>query len=89
MTADRNAPAAATPTAPAATTGSLYVDSRPRGASVTVDGRTAGQTPVSLAEVTPGAHAVHIELTGKKPVSATARVVAGKTERITVSLEDK
>jgi len=84
------APAAPAPVpAPAVTTGTLYVDSRPRGATVTVDGKSAGQTPLMLPEVSPGSHVVKIEMDGKKPVTANPRVVAGQTERVTVSLEDR
>jgi serine/threonine protein kinase len=84
------APPVPTPDAsPAAFTGSLYVDSRPRGASVTIDGRAVGQTPISVPDVRAGTHVVRIEMDGKKPVSASPRIVAGKMERITVSLEDK
>jgi hypothetical protein len=85
-------PAAAAP-APAASsasfTGSLYVDSRPRGAHVTIDGKSVGQTPVTVPEVTAGSHVVRIEMDGKKPVTANPRIVAGQTERVTVSLEDR
>jgi len=83
------APAAPAPSTPAVTTGSLYVDSRPRGASVSVDGRSAGQTPLTLPDVTAGTHVVRIEMEGKKPVTANPRVVAGQMERVTVSLEDR
>jgi hypothetical protein len=70
-------------------TGSLFVDSRPRGATVLVDGKTVGQTPLSLPDVPVGSHVVRIEMDGKKPVTANPRVTAGKMERVTVSLEDK
>jgi serine/threonine protein kinase len=75
--------------APASYSGSLYVDSRPRGAKVLIDGRDVGQTPLSLPDLAAGSHLVRIEMDGKKPVTATPRVVAGKMERVTVSLEDK
>jgi hypothetical protein len=83
------APAPATPAQPAAVTGTLYVDSRPRGAAVTIDGRKAGQTPLTLAEIAAGSHVVQIDMDGKKSVTANPRVIAGQTERVTVSLEDK
>jgi hypothetical protein len=83
--ADSAAPSAATP----ARTGSIYVDSRPRGATVTIDGRNVGVTPLTLGEVAVGPHVVRIELTGKRPVTANPRVVAGQVERVTVSLEDR
>jgi hypothetical protein len=77
--------------APSAATfsGSLYVDSRPRGATVTIDGRSVGQTPVSVPDVPVGSHVVRIEMDGKRPVTANPRITAGKLERVTVSLEDK
>jgi hypothetical protein len=81
-------PPAAEP-APASFNGSLYVDSRPRGATVFVDGKSVGQTPVSIADVHVGSHVVRIEMDGKRPVTANPRIAAGKTERVTVSLEDK
>jgi hypothetical protein len=85
------APAPAAPAAapPPAFTGSLYVDSRPRGAAVFVDGRSAGQTPLTLSDMTAGSHVVRIEMDGKKTVTATPRIVAGQMERVTVSLEDR
>jgi hypothetical protein len=41
----------------------LTVQSAPLGASVTVDGRAAGETPVSV-ELSPGAHEVALQATG-------------------------
>jgi hypothetical protein len=88
--AGKAAPAPApAPAAPASFTGSLYVDSRPRGATVTIDGKSAGQTPLTMSDVAAGSHVVRIEMAGKKPVTATPRIVAGQTERVTVSLEDR
>jgi hypothetical protein len=81
-------PPAAEP-APASFNGSLYVDSRPRGATVFVDGKSVGQTPLSIPDVHVGSHVVRIEMDGKRPVTANPRIAAGKTERVTVSLEDK
>ena len=87
---DPSAPAARPGSGPAvAATGSLYVDSRPRGATVLVDGKPMGQTPLTLPEVVPGSHVVRIELAGKKAWTSTARVTAGKLERVTGSLEDQ
>ena len=74
---------------PAVNTGTLFVDSRPQGATVLLDGRSIGRTPLTLPDVAIGMHVVRIELTGKKPWSSTARVVAGETARVTGSLEDQ
>lgn len=70
-------------------TGTLYVDSRPQGATVLIDNRPIGKTPLALPDVRIGLHVVRIEMEGKKPWSSTARVVAGQTVRVTGSLEDK
>jgi hypothetical protein len=90
------APSAGTPAArgtepstPVSFTGSLYVDSRPRGATVFVDGRSIGQTPVMVPNVAIGAHVVRIEMTGKKPWTSSTRVASGETARVTGSLEDR
>ena len=69
--------------------GSLFVDSRPRGATVFLDGRNVGQTPLSLPEIPIGAHVVRLELAGKQTWTTSTRVVAGETARVTGSLEDR
>jgi hypothetical protein len=70
-------------------TGSLYVDSNPRGATVLLDGRSVGQTPLRLSDVSVGSHIVRLELAGKKEWTSPARVIAGETARVTGSLEDR
>jgi hypothetical protein len=97
--ASRTITARLEPTAPRATvrrgapaagaTGSLYVDSRPRGATVFLNGKSVGQTPLSLPEVAVGAHEVRIEMAGKKTWTSTARVVPATMARVTGSLEDR
>ena len=78
-----------TPADPAAsvTPGSLTVDSRPRGARVTVDGRVFGRTPLRVPEVSPGDHRVLIELAGHRRVVSTVRVIAGEPAQLKVTLE--
>jgi len=77
------------PPAPAGVfTGTLYVDSRPRGATVLVDGKSIGQTPISVGDVRIGSHVVRVEMSGKKPWTSSANVTAGQTTRVTMSLED-
>jgi hypothetical protein len=89
--AARPEPAAPKPAqAPAAGfVGTLYVDSRPRGATVLLDGKNIGVTPLSLSEVAIGSHVVRVELVGKRPWTSTTTVAAGQTARVTMSLEDK
>jgi hypothetical protein len=67
----------------------LYVDSRPRGATVLLDGKSVGQTPVSVPEVPIGTHIVRLELTGKRPWTVATTVIAGKRTSVTGSLEDQ
>ena len=67
--------------------GSIFVDSRPRGARVRIDGRDVGATPISVPELSAGAHHVQIELAGHKPVSSTATVTPGQQTRVTVTME--
>jgi hypothetical protein len=74
---------------PTATTGLLYVDSRPRGATVLIDGRKVGQTPLNMSEVPVGEHVVRLEMAGKKIWTVTSQVTAGRMSRVTGSLEDK
>jgi TonB family protein len=64
-------PAAATPVPapvpPPILTGSLRVESEPRGARVLVDGEERGQTPLTVPELPLGARAVRVELRGHEP----------------------
>jgi serine/threonine protein kinase len=68
-------------------TGSIYVDSRPRGARVFVDGKAVGTTPVSVADIAIGSHVVRLEMPDHRSWSAVTRVSAGRQERVTGSLE--
>ena len=72
---------------PVATKGSIFVDSRPRGARVTIDGRAAGVTPVQIPEVMMGRHAVRLELAGYETLSTEVLVTAGTPARLAVSLQ--
>lgn len=72
-----------------AATGSVTVDSRPRGAQVTIDGRAVGATPLSAPGLSPGVHTVRVELAGYKPVTTSVTVKAGETAKIAVTLEQR
>jgi type II secretory pathway component PulL len=78
--------AAAAP-ARVATTGSLTVDSRPKGARVTIDGRVLGATPLSAPGLAPGVHAVRLELSGYKTVTTSVTVKAGEAAKLALTLE--
>ena len=80
-------PEPAARTSPETFTGSIFVDSRPRGARVFVDGRAVGTTPLSVPDVPIGSHVVRLELADHKPWTASRQVSAGQLERVTGSLE--
>ncbi|CAN5777983.1 hypothetical protein BH18ACI5_BH18ACI5_16830 [soil metagenome] len=67
--------------------GSLYIDSRPRGARVFVDGKPVGVTPVRVPDLPSGSHVVRLELPDHRPWTTSARVRAGEQERVSGSLE--
>jgi hypothetical protein len=69
------------------TTGSVVVDSRPAGASVTIDGKPSGTTPMTIAALPPGKHTVRLELPGYRPWSQTIDLRAGERRRVGASLE--
>jgi len=75
------------PASPVATTGTVYVDTRPAGAQVTIDGRVVGTSPIRVPELAPGAHVVRLELAGHKSVTTTVVVRAGQVTPVKVSLE--
>ena len=87
--AEAPAPPPSPASAPPATgPGILYVDSLPRGATVVLDGKAVGTTPLNLPDVRPGDHTVRLEMTGKRTWASTTTVVSGQTARVTGSLED-
>jgi hypothetical protein len=75
------------PPAPAAETGSLAFETRPPGATVILDGRHVGTTPLSLGDVRAGNHAVQIERDGYRTWSGSIAVKGGEQNRVTASLE--
>ena len=81
------APAPQETASPSVYTGSLYVDSRPRGARVSIDGRAVGVTPLRVPEVRIGSHVVRLELPDHRIWSSTATITAGQEQRVTGSLE--
>lgn len=84
--AARPTPTQTTP-ASAGFTGSIYVDSRPRGARVFVNNKPVGNTPLSLPDVPIGSHVVRLELPDHRTWSSSTRVTVGQTVRVTGSLE--
>lgn len=58
--------------------GALVVTSDPSGASVSVDGKREGQTPLRLDHVRPGERVVRVMMKGYEDAAARPRVDAGK-----------
>ena len=79
-------PPASKPPATAAT-GEIYVDSRPRGARVFINGKEVGVTPLTLTAQAPGPRDIRLELADHQPWTTTARIVAGNVARVTGSLD--
>jgi hypothetical protein len=78
------------PAAPARTTGytgTIYVDSLPRGAEVFVNGRSVGTTPLLVPEVPVGSQIVRLQLEDHRTWSTSVRVVAGQQVKVSGSLE--
>ena len=73
--------------APASLQAPLTVESRPTGAAVFLDNQRVGTTPLTLATVPTGTHAVRLELEGYRRWSSTVRVTAGERNRVTASLD--
>jgi len=67
--------------------GSLVVESRPPGATVIVDGRAVGTTPMTVGDVRAGNHSVRITLDGYTTWSASVDIKGGEQNRVTASLE--
>jgi hypothetical protein len=72
---------------PTPSRGSLLVDSRPQKASVIMDGRPVGETPLTIEELSPGMHSVLIQLKGHRSRPAKVAIVAGEQTKLAVSLE--
>jgi hypothetical protein len=77
---------APTSAAPAARTGSLLIESRPPAATIILNGRTIGVTPMTLDDLEPGTYTVQLQLITFRPITTTVRVVAGARARAAASL---
>jgi hypothetical protein len=60
------------------TSGSLFVDSTPRGADVYVDGNYQGTSPVTVGALSAGSHQVELHLAGYEVLTSTVNVAAGQ-----------
>ena len=67
--------------------GTIYVDSLPRGARVLIDGRQMGTTPARIPDIAIGSHVVRLELADHRAWTTSTRVTAGEETRVSGSLE--
>jgi eukaryotic-like serine/threonine-protein kinase len=67
-------------------TGTLVVESRPDGATIFLDGKRIGTTPLTL-DVKVGQYTVGIDIPGYKRWASTVKVTSGERSRLAASLE--
>ena len=79
------APGASPP--PPAGPGGLMIESRPSGASVYMDGRLIGTTPMQIESVAAGDHTIGLAADGYQRWVGAVRVATGERARVTASLE--
>jgi hypothetical protein len=85
--APKAAPAEPPPPAPvAANVGRLTITTQPAGAKVTVDGRPAGDTPLTIDSVKPGRHTITLAVANGATAKRTVKVDAGQTVTVDVPL---
>ena len=71
--------------APSATAGQVIISTDPPGARVLLDGKTVGESPVTLPTVPPGRHTITL-VTESGSVKRAVRVEAGKTLTVDVPI---
>ena len=71
----------------ARTTGSVFVESRPAGARVLIEGELAGHTPVVVTDLPAGRREVRIEQDGYEPWVTVVEVPAFDRVRVAASLD--
>jgi hypothetical protein len=76
---------AATKPAATATTGRLQIDTQPAGARVLLDGKPAGESPLTLDTVPAGRHTITL-VSASGSVKRTVRVEPGRTAKLDVPI---
>lgn len=66
--------------------GTIRVASRPEGATVLIDGKAIGKSPLAVP-VTPGGHRVMVELKDRVPALRVVRAIVDETTEVAVKLE--
>jgi serine/threonine-protein kinase len=81
------APASATAVPTTSGPGAIDIDSRPRGAQVSIDGRLLGAAPLRAVDLAAGEHLVTLELPGYATWTGRVTVVPGQPTPVHASLE--
>jgi hypothetical protein len=68
-------------------TGTLRIESEPSRASVKVDGRDVGTTPLAALPVAAGAHDLRVESAGFRPWVRRVNASLGETVQVTARLD--
>ena len=71
---------------PVVSTGTLAVESRPIGATVMLNGKPSGTTPLTINDLSPGEYRIQMTMPGYRSFATTVRVVAGERVRAAASL---
>jgi hypothetical protein len=69
--------------------GALAIESRPAGASVLLNGKPSGTTPMMINDLAPGDYRVTLSLSGYREFATTVRVVAGERARAAARLTEQ
>jgi TonB family protein len=70
----------------AATTGAVSIVTEPAGARVLVDGAASGNAPLTVANLSPGKHAVQTERDGYDTAMREVEIKAGETLPLTIRM---
>jgi hypothetical protein len=88
LSPERLAPVASAGNRPAAPSAApLTIESRPGGATVILDGRLVGTTPLVVPDVAAGEHALRLDRDGYRRWSSAIRIVTTERNRVTASLD--
>jgi PEGA domain len=75
----------ATPLPPTANAGGLEIDTQPAGAQVLLDGKPAGESPLTIDNLPAGRHTVTL-VSSSGSVKRTIRIEAGRTAKLDVPI---
>jgi PEGA domain-containing protein len=68
--------------------GTLSIDSRPIGASVYIDEQLLGTTPMTLPQISPGAHSLRLHLAAHRDWMSKVQIDPDARNRVTAGLEE-